>query len=82
MTKTERKLFNGLHIKLMELMEKDTDIFFKERPFLVADGEPIIQELEEARQNQIEIEFTVKALQKLIKSSLPPMLPPSQQELL
>lgn len=76
------KQFSGLHNKLLELLEASSDIFLKERLFLMEGGTPEINDLDEATQNQLEIEMTAKALQAVIKESIPAPIPPKQQDLL
>jgi len=76
------KLITGLHNRLMGLIDEGNEIFMRERPFLQDGGEPRIESLEEATQNQMEIEMTVKALRAEIKRTLPEILPPKQGELL
>lgn len=75
------KQFYGLHNRLMGLLDEQSELFMRERPFLDG-GDLEISHLEEVKQNKLEIELTVKSLQSVIKKSLPPPLPPTQGELL
>lgn len=76
------KQITGLHTKLMGLIDEGNELFFKERPFLTDGGDPVITELEEVTQNQMEIELTARALDSAVRKELPKILPPKQGELL